>query len=261
MEPSFTTLIAHRGESSDAPENTLPAYRMAVERGFGFECDLYLSRDGRLFTFHDSDLSRTTGGADSRKCAEATWDELSRLDVGGWGKWKGSRFEGTRPALLEEVLELARDGRRIYLEVKAGPEAVEPVARVLAAQRRAHAGNVLFISFHAEVCAALKKRLPRYKVLWLSETRNARGAAVSPTDVAATLRRIGADGVDMHFDPAIHDEAYIRAVHDAGFEFHAWVVNHPMKPLLAFCRGADSVTTDCARAQLEAIAADAALPW
>ena len=48
--PGYDTLIAHRGESKDAPENTLPAYKLAVERGFGFECDLYLSKDGRLFT-------------------------------------------------------------------------------------------------------------------------------------------------------------------------------------------------------------------
>ncbi|MBQ3748744.1 MAG: hypothetical protein II863_15175, partial [Kiritimatiellae bacterium] len=52
-EPAFDTLIAHRGESVDAPENTLPAYKTAVERGFGFECDIYLSKDGRVFTFHD----------------------------------------------------------------------------------------------------------------------------------------------------------------------------------------------------------------
>ena len=51
--PGYGTLIAHRGESVDAPENTLPAYRTAVERGFGFECDIYLSKDGRVFTFHD----------------------------------------------------------------------------------------------------------------------------------------------------------------------------------------------------------------
>lgn len=86
-EPSYTTLIAHRGESVDAPENTLPSYRMAVERGFGFECDIYLSKDGRCFTFHDGDLSRTTDGVCKLKCAEASWDEqISKLDVGSWGK-------------------------------------------------------------------------------------------------------------------------------------------------------------------------------
>ena len=102
-EPAFDTLIAHRGESVDAPENTLPAYRMAVERGFGFECDVYLSSDGRVFTFHDSTLTRTTGGANTNACGDVSWDVISQLDVGSWGKWAGSQYAGTRPALLEEV--------------------------------------------------------------------------------------------------------------------------------------------------------------
>ena len=74
-KPAYDTLIAHRGESKDAPENTLPAYKLAVERGFGFECDLYLSKDGRVFTFHDQNLTRTTGGANTSKCSEASWEE------------------------------------------------------------------------------------------------------------------------------------------------------------------------------------------
>ncbi len=105
VRPGYDTLIAHRGESLDAPENTLVAYKMAVERGFGFECDIYLSKDGRVFTFHDRNLKRVTDGANTNRCGDVTWDEISRLDVGGWGKWKGSKFEGTRPALLEEILE------------------------------------------------------------------------------------------------------------------------------------------------------------
>ena len=64
----YDTLIAHRGESNDAPENTLPAYKMAVGRGFGFECDVYLSKDGRVFTFHDRDLKRTTAGEHEQVC-------------------------------------------------------------------------------------------------------------------------------------------------------------------------------------------------
>ena len=77
-ELAYDTLISHRGESVDAPENTLPAYKTAVERGFGFECDVYLSKDGRVFTFHDRDLKRTTAGANTNKCADVTWDEIGR---------------------------------------------------------------------------------------------------------------------------------------------------------------------------------------
>ena len=96
--PSYDTLIAHRGESVDAPENSLPAYQTAVERGFGFGCDVYLSKDGRVFTFHDRDLKRTTGGENTNKCADVTCAELEAVDVGNWGKWMDSRFKGTRPA-------------------------------------------------------------------------------------------------------------------------------------------------------------------
>ncbi len=85
--PSLETFISHRGESMDAPENTLPAYKTAVARGFGFECDIYLSKDGRVFTFHDRTLTRTSGGANTNRCNDATWDEVAKLDVGNWGKW------------------------------------------------------------------------------------------------------------------------------------------------------------------------------
>ena len=58
-KPGYDTLIAHRGESKDAPENTLPAYKLAVERGVGFECDLYLSKDTSLLSNAASVLNAT----------------------------------------------------------------------------------------------------------------------------------------------------------------------------------------------------------
>ena len=144
-QPDYATFICHRGESHDAPENTLPAYKTAVERGFGFECDIYLSADKRVFTFHDSNLKRTTAGACTKKCAEASWaEDISKVDVGGWGKWKGSKFSPTRPALLEEVLELAVNGRQIYVEVKPGPEIVPYIKEIYAKQMKS---VFLFVAF------------------------------------------------------------------------------------------------------------------
>ena len=169
--PAYDTLISHRGESEDAPENTLPACQTAVARGFGFECDVYLSKDGRVFTFHDKTLTRTTGGANTNRCGDVTWDEISRLDVGGWGKWKGSKFKGTRPALLEEILELARDGRRIYVEVKSGPEIVPYIKDVFERQTKATNANTLFISGNSGTCRALKEQMPGYKVYFVSYIR------------------------------------------------------------------------------------------
>ena len=250
-KPGYDTLISHRGESKDAPENTLPAYKLAVDRGFGFECDLYLSKDGRVFTFHDPDLNRTTGGANKSKCADVSWEEtLSKLDVGSWGKWNGSQFAGTRPALLEDVLALARNGRRIYLEIKTGPEIVPVVKAVLSSQKNATPDNVLFISFSKSVCQALKDVVPEYTVYWLvssKKSENGTSRPITADEVVAGAREAAADGVDMHFDPEVVDEAFVAAVKKAGFSFHVWTVDDLPHALRAFAVGADTVTTNCAK--------------
>ena len=252
-EPAYDTLIAHRGESVDAPENTLPAYKMAVERGFGFECDVYLSKDGRVFTFHDKNLARTTGGANTRKCGDVTWDKLSKLDVGSWGKWKGSKFAGTRPALLEEVLELARDGRWIYIEVKkdAGCAVVPHIKKVLAAQKTATPKNVLFISFSDKICKALKKSMPEYKTLWIINPKEADDPLLNPENLIASLKELGVDGVDCRFRRRFISAGYIKAVRNAGFEFHVWTVDDISNARSAFRRGAQTVTTNCAKKLLD----------
>ena len=255
-KPAFDTLICHRGESLDAPENTLPAYRMAVERGFGFECDIYLSADKRLFTFHDSNLKRTTGGVHTEKCTEANWVEtVSKVNVGGWGKWKDSKYDPTRPALLEEVLELARDGRFIYIEVKGdNPEWVPYIKDVLAKQKKATPKNVLFITFGDKVCAELKRQMPEYTTYWLTSSGrmvDKKWVPITVDYVLEKLKETGADGVDCHFRPDVITAEFIKAVRDAGYEFHAWTIDDLEKANLAFARGAQTVTTNCAKKLLD----------
>ena len=256
-KPDYATFICHRGESHDAPENTLPAYKTAVDRGFGFECDIYLSADKRVFTFHDGNLKRTTAGACTKKCAEASWaEEISKVDVGGWGKWKGSKFSPTRPALLEEVLELAVDGRQIYVEVKPGPEIVPYIKEVYAKQKKATNKNTLFICFNRETCKELKRLMPEYKVYWLTSSwlgkkKSGTAKMVTVDYVLEGLKETGADGVDCHFDPKVITADFIKAVKDKGYEFHVWTIDRLDLSLLAFERGAQTVTTNCAKKQLD----------
>ncbi len=253
-EPGYATLISHRGESHDAPENTLPAYQMAVERGFGFECDVYLSKDGRVFTFHDSTLKRTTAGANAKACGEVSWDEIEKLDVGAWGKWKGSRFAGTRPALLEEVLQLARDGREIYVEVKPGPEIVPYIKKVFAAQKKATPKNVLFISFNDKTCRTLKDEMPDYRVYWLSGAMRRSGGKMQPVtaaEVVEKLKATGADGVDIQFARAAVTADFVREVNAAGFSVHVWTVDDISDAVEAFKRGVATVTTNRAKRLLD----------
>ena len=259
-EPAYDTLISHRGESKDAPENTMPAFKMAVDRGFGFECDIYLSADKRLFTFHDGNLKRTTGGKHTEKCTEANWtDTISKVNVGGWGKWKGSKYDPTAPALLEDVLKLARDGRYIYVEVKGNdPSWVPYIKEVFAKQSNATPKNTLFISFGGDVCAELKRQMPEYRVYWLtggkSKAKKESGKsalAYTAEDIIAILKKLGVDGVDIRFNPETITAEFIKKVHDAGFMFHVWTIDDLAKAKLAFSRGAETVTTNCAKKMLD----------
>jgi len=259
-EPAYDTLIAHRGESIDAPENTLPAFKTAVDRGFGFECDIYLSKDRRLFTFHDNNLKRTTGGLHTEACTEADWEQtVSKVNVGGWGKWKGSRFDPTRPALLEEVLALARDGRKIYIEVKGNDPSWAPyIKQVFDSQSNATPDNVRFITFGEKIARALKDVMPEYKLYFLlGSHKNEKpkdGSPVQPwsaDEIVARIRETHADGIDIYFDPRFHDAQFVKTVKDAGYEFHVWTVDSLAKAEKAFAVGADTLTTNCAKKLLD----------
>ncbi len=248
-KPDYDTLIAHRGESFDTPENTLPAYKTAVERGFGFECDIYLSTDHRLYTFHDRTLKRTTSGANTNACTDVDWENtVSKLNVGGWGRWKGSKYDPTRPALLEEVLSLARPGRKIYVEVKGDdPSWVPYIKAVFAKEPKATPETVLFIAFGEEVAAALKRGMPEFKTYWLTSK------PMTPCELVAKLRELGVDGVDIHYKPEVVTADYIAAVKKAGFEFHVWTIDDPEKAAEAFRRGAQTVTTNRAKYILDSL--------
>jgi glycerophosphoryl diester phosphodiesterase len=261
-EPAYDTLISHRGESIDAPENTMPAFKMAVDRGFGFECDIYLSSDKKLFAFHDGNLKRTTAGACTNKCVDTSWkDVISKVNVGGWGKWKGSKFDPTRPALFSELLSLARDGRYIYVEIKGNnPEWAPYIKEEILKAKNVNPGNVLFISFGADVLAAIKKELPEYKAYWVTshsvykkdkKTNKKVGRPLTVEEILKTLLEINADGVDICFNKKIVTPKLVDAIKDAGFSCHVWTVDDIANAKAAFAAGVDTLTTNRAKGILD----------
>jgi glycerophosphoryl diester phosphodiesterase len=113
--PVRTLAIAHRGDSANAPENTLLAIDMAFEAGAdAVEVDIRLSRDGVPVIFHEDDLDYTTNG--SGPAAARTLAELKELDA---GSWKDARFRGEKIPALEEALAVARGRGRLLFDVKA----------------------------------------------------------------------------------------------------------------------------------------------
>eukprot|EP00884_Botryococcus_braunii_P013309 jgi/Botrbrau1/2197/Bobra.101_2s0028.1 len=125
------TLIAHRGASEDAPENTREAFDLALRQGFPhIETDCQLSSDGAVMIIHDEKLDRLTAGAATGLVASKTAQELLRLDVGAWKEPHGPPH---RIPLLTEVLQDYKGRVHLHLELKSEqPELAGAVAQLLA---------------------------------------------------------------------------------------------------------------------------------
>src|SRR5271156_1995633 len=108
-------LIAHRGASGHAPENTLAAFRKAIAQGVAFiETDLQLTRDTHLVAIHDDTVNRTTNGQGA--VHDLSLEEIRKLDA---GSWFGSEFAGERIPTLEEILDFSKKNDVVfYLELK-----------------------------------------------------------------------------------------------------------------------------------------------
>ena len=135
-------VVAHRGSSHDAPENTLAAYETAISQGaLAAECDVQVTRDGEVVLLHDRSLSRTTNGRGW--IGSQTWDQVRDLDAGAW---KHPRFTGEGLPRLEDALDLVRGQMRLYIELKAGRGLAE---RTMATLRRCgtRPEDVVLISF------------------------------------------------------------------------------------------------------------------
>ena len=114
MNTPYTEVIAHRGASAYAPENTLAAFQLAIDQGADwFELDCYLSKDGEVIVIHDPTVDRTTDGTGA--IADMTLEELKQLDA---GSWFDPKFAGERLPTLDESLELAKGQVGVLIEIK-----------------------------------------------------------------------------------------------------------------------------------------------
>ena len=114
------SVIAHRGNSSEAPENTLPAFKQAIALGVDMiELDVHLTKDGRLVVLHDVLLDRTTSGTGFVK--DYTYQELQKLDA---GSWFSQHFKGEQLPLLEDILTLAKGQTIVLIEIKRAKDFV-----------------------------------------------------------------------------------------------------------------------------------------
>jgi glycerophosphoryl diester phosphodiesterase len=238
----MTLIIAHRGASADAPENTLSAFRLAWEQeADGIEGDFRLSSDGRIVCIHDEDAARVAGT--SLIVEDTPLAKLRTLDIGAW---KGESWRGERIATLDEVLAIVPEGKQLVLELKAGPEIVEPLVDVLERTPTTDE-NLLLISLVDATVAECKRRLPNVRCHWLTGYHQQSNGTWTPTadEVIATIRRLGADGFGSESKPEHFDADFVERLRAAGInQFHVWTVDDPTVARFYANLGAWGITTN-----------------
>jgi glycerophosphoryl diester phosphodiesterase len=234
-------IIAHRGASYDAPENTLAAVRLGWEQGAdAVEFDIWLSKDGHIVLMHDKDTDRI--GGRKKLVKEQTLDELRQLDVGAW---KDERFRGERIPTLPEVLATIPRDRKVFVEIKDGPEILPALKRDFDEAAVADE-QITIIGFDYETMARARKLFPKYTLYWLSSLKQdpQTGEYGPPRDeLIRKAKAIGVEGLNLQARPII-DADYVQAVKAAGLQMYVWTVNDAAEARRLAEAGVDGITTD-----------------
>jgi glycerophosphoryl diester phosphodiesterase len=257
-------VIAHRGASGLAPENTLAAFKLALSLGAdGVEFDVQLSADGRPVVIHDTRVNRTT---DSRGAVEdLNANQLGELDASRWFERRlalrprtrrsvecalsfrpsnGRIFPGESVPTLESVLGLLAPAKltRVYIELKTRPATrAALIEAVMAAVREFDSQNsVTVLSFDHEALKMIKRRSPEIRT---AATFPVRGRALAAAPSIINLAREAlADEVALHFGLAT--QRTVRLLHENGLQVSAWTANRPIILRRLIACGIDAIMTN-----------------
>lgn len=242
-------VVAHRGASGLTPENTLAAFRLALELGApGVECDVHLSADGCPVIIHDDRLERTTSGHGA--VAALTLDELRHLDA---GLWFGRQFAGERIPTLEEALEVCAGRAWLFVELKPGGGS-PLVAAVLAVLAASPARDVALISFDPQLVKDVAQRRPDLPVGLLITAGHV--AQFGPEQAVHAASALGAGILAPHFSAA--GETLIHHAHAAGLSVSVWTVDDPATMTRLAALGVDAITTNRPDVAIQRLAFDQA---
>ncbi|MDO5737616.1 MAG: glycerophosphodiester phosphodiesterase [Propionibacteriaceae bacterium] len=229
----MTEIWAHRGASAYAPENTIPAFKLALDQGAqGIELDLQRSADGVLVVVHDETINRTSSGFG--RVMDLTFDELRRCDFSNG--FIGHR--NVRIPTLTEVLDLIRPtNAMLNVELKNSVVAY-PDLELEAAAMVADAGmsdRVLFSSFNHASLANLRDVVPPSKIGVLYSD-----GLYNPWQYA---RWIGAGALHPNWH-ALWQPDYVWLAHEAGVKVNVWTVDEEKDVARALEMGVDALVTN-----------------
>ena len=231
--------VAHRGNSIAYPENTLEAYRNAIELGVeAIECDVNITHDGTLVMMHDKTLDRTTNG--SGLVSSATWEEIQRLDAGG--KFN-PEFAGVRVPSTEETLLLYKEaGVFSCIEVKgANADESSRIALGLVDLFVKHAmlDTAFLSSYHHEALHLAQSKCPE---LLISPERLPDDAPADPLEALRQAKAFNAPVLQHQYTVLTAD--VVRVLHENEIAIWSWSTNDEDSLLFSLDLGADAVMGD-----------------
>jgi len=230
-------IIAHRGASYLAPENTMASVMLGWEKGADVEVDVHLSKDNRIVVIHDSSTKRT--GEIDLKVKETTSQELRKLDV---GRFKSEEYAGEQIPFLADIIETIPPGRKLYVEIKCEKE-VLPILHKLIIQS-GKMSQIVIIGFDLET-VALSKELIDVPTYWLKGTdKDEETEEWIPHDpqLVQMAKNKGLDGLDVHYAGVTKE--FVRAVKASGLKLYIWTVDDPEEAIRLVKLGVDGITTN-----------------
>lgn len=238
------TIFAHRGASAIAPENTMAAFKKAVEAGATWiETDVDVLKDGTPILIHDSSLDRTTNRSGSYY--DLTVSDLDDIDA---GSWFSPEFAGERiPTLAQLVAFMNETGLNANIEIKsneAGAQmSLQLVDAILKELEALDGPQVIISSFNHVLLKIFKDKAPQYSVGALFVAENLWD------DWKSILELVGADYI--HPDDSTLTRAQVQAFRAAGYGVNVWTVNSPARANELFNWGVTGIFTDVAHQMLK----------
>lgn len=237
-------IIAHRGANKRAPQNTIPAFKKAIELGTdGFETDVHLSKDGVPVICHNYTIDETSNG--SGEIENMTLEELRQYD---FGSYFDPKFEGTTLPTLDEFLDLAVGKGLKVLNIELKPEKDDARRETLvkktleAVEARGLSDILLISSFSKEILEYIKQINPKCKTAFLYPAGYKRAhLAVLPPYAAMEKMQCHA----AHPHKLCIRGNFVKNAHAKGLQVNVWTVNESEDIRNMIQAGVDGIITDC----------------
>ena len=224
-------IIAHRGVSFTFPENSLPAFDASYELGVdGIEGDFHLTKDGEIVCIHDDDTERVCNT--KVIIHRSTLQDLKKLEL----YHEGDSCLNIKIPTLAEVIKTAPKGKKIFIEIKCGPEIVSPLLSQLP-KSKMNADDIVIISFNSDVIKKLKDTNPIYKALFLYSCEDGRDL----DGLIDEALEINANGISTDNESS---KLFVDKVIEAGLEYHSWTIDDADVALKLIEWGSSSITTN-----------------